>query len=254
MCEPNTGKFTGKAAIYAKYRPSYPREFIDYLYTEAGFNGDSTIADVGAGTGILSRQLAARGSRVILIEPNGDMLRTARKELAEFRNCEFLHSAAENIALPDDSVDFVTVAQAFHWFDRERFKAECRRLLRPGGKVMLVWNDTHNGGADEMNAEIARVNEKYCRDFAGFSGGTAQKSEMYEDFFEGGCVFRRFAGSRTLDEETFVGGSLSGSYAPKEGADGYTEYVGALRDVFRRFSINGTVTNPVVTRSYCGKV
>ena len=136
----NEDRFTSKADIYKKYRPTYPTELIDYLYAQAGFSKESIVADIGSGTGIFSRLLLERGNRVYCVEPNGDMRQTAEKDLSSFENFYTVGAPAENTGLLERSVDFVTAAQAFHWFDRQRFKSECRRILKDCGKVLLVWN------------------------------------------------------------------------------------------------------------------
>ena len=137
----NEARFTGKAEIYKKFRPSYPKEFMDYLYSQAGFGRDSAVADIGAGTGIFSRLMLERGSTVYCVEPNGDMRDTAIKDLSGFANFIPVGGNDRNTGLPDRSVDYVTAAQAAHWFDKQAFTSECRRILKPGGKVVLVWNE-----------------------------------------------------------------------------------------------------------------
>ena len=125
----NEERFTGKADVYKKFRPSYPKELIDYLYSQVGFSQDSVIADIGSGTGIFSRLLLECGSQVYCVEPNDDMRQTAEKDLAGFRNFISVNAAAENTGLQEKSVHFVTAAQAFHWFDRQAYKLECQRIL-----------------------------------------------------------------------------------------------------------------------------
>ena len=247
----NEDKFSGLAEIYERYRPSYPDEFIDYLYSEAGFAPESTIADIGAGTGRLSRLMAKRGSRVILVEVNGEMLAAARRAAEGLPNCGFVLAAAENTGLPDNSADFVTVAQAFHWFDRAEAKAEFRRILKPGGKVVLVWNDraTKNG----LDEETYETNRRYCPDFKGFSGGRHDRGD-YADFFEGGCDRRSFANQTVWDKESFIREHLTASYAPRAGAENYDGYVGTLNDIFDRYAKDGTLINHMLTVSYCGGV
>jgi len=82
----NEERFSNKADIYKKYRPSYPKELIDYLYSQVGFRQDSIIADIGSGTGILSCLLLERGSLVYCVEPNADMRKVAEKDLSGFKN------------------------------------------------------------------------------------------------------------------------------------------------------------------------
>jgi len=249
----NEDKFTGKADIYAKYRFDYPAEFLDYLYTDVGFDAKSVIADIGAGTGILSKQLLQRRSKVICVEPNGDMLGAAKKELADFNNTRFVQASAENTELKDHCVDFITAAQAFHWFDRDLFKKECRRILKDDGKVVLVWNDKDVDSP--LIKKIMEVNEKYHENFTGFSGGRGVNPNDYADFFKDGyCEHRIFRNDRTESEEELVGGCLSASYAPKEGSVNYRDFVLELRRIFKKYSKNGVLALPQVTRSYVGSV
>jgi len=249
----NEDKFMGKADVYAKYRFDYPTAFLDYLYADVGFGNQSTIADIGAGTGLLSRQLLQRRGKVICVEPNDDMLGMAKKELADFDKARFVRASAENTGLEDHSVDFITVAQAFHWFDRELFKAECQRILKDSGMVVLVWNDKDIDSP--LIKEIAQTNAKYRENFQGFSGGRELSPDAYADFFrDGTCEYRTFRNDRTEGEEELIGGCLSASDAPREGSANCQAFVLELRRIFKEYSENGALIVPQVTRSYAGHV
>ena len=147
----NETKFDGMGKIYDKFRPTYPQTFIKYLRSDVGVCKKSTVADIGSGTGILTRQLLEICKNVIAVEPNSDMRVVAEKNLNNFVNFTSVNGTAENTTLGSKSVDFITVAQAFHWFDRMKFKAECNRILIPKGKVILVWNRRDD------NAEFYRM-------------------------------------------------------------------------------------------------
>jgi len=249
----NEEKFSGKADIYAKYRPDYPSAFLDYLYKEIGFNAKSIIADIGAGTGILSRQLLQRGSKVICVEPNKDMLVAAKKELDGFNKVRFIEASAENTGMESHCVDFVTVAQAFHWFDGKLFKTECQRILKDNGKVVLVWNNKDSDSP--IIKEMAEVNAKYCKNFKGFSGGAKTGLEAYAGFFrDGNCEYKTFRNDKTENEEEFIGRCLTASYAPKESSENYQTFVRELQNIFKKYSKNGMLTLPQTTRSYIGNV
>ncbi|WP_027630931.1 class I SAM-dependent methyltransferase [Ruminiclostridium cellobioparum] len=249
----NTEKFSGKANIYEKYRPEYPKAFIDYLYDSAGFNRTSTIADVGAGTGILTRQLLEKGSRVYGVEPNNDMRRMAETKLAGFNNFYSVDGTAENTRLDDRSIDFVTVAQAFHWFDALAFQKECMRILKPGGLAVLVWNSRAAGS--ELVMENAEICKKYCPDFTGFSGGMEEKPSDLSIFFKDGSYeTKQFDNKISYDLEGFIGRNLSASYAPNEKETNYVKFVNAITSLFDRYSVSGKVAVPNVTRCYSGKV
>ena len=132
---------------YVKYRPGYPKAFIDYLYSDVNFSRDSIIADIGSGTGILTTFLLDRGSRVVGVEPNKEMRRTAEILLEEYQKFVSICGTAENTSLTKNSVDFVICAQAFHWFDKSACKKEFQRILKPNGKAVLLWNKRKVGEA-----------------------------------------------------------------------------------------------------------
>lgn len=125
--------FASVADAYERARPEYPADAVWWL---AG-DDPADVVDLGAGTGKLTRGLAALGHRVTAVEPLGEMLECLRRALPEVRAVE---GSAERIPLPDASADVVVCAQAFHWFDQQAALAEIARVLRPGGRVALVWN------------------------------------------------------------------------------------------------------------------
>ena len=129
--------FGAQAAAYERGRPSYPPEAIDWMLapTEGWVAGD--VLDLGAGTGKLTTRLVERGLNVIAVDPIAEMLDVLRDTLP---GTPALLGTAEQIPLPDSHVDAVLVAQAWHWFDAERATAEIARVLRPGGRLGLVWN------------------------------------------------------------------------------------------------------------------
>ncbi len=250
----NEEKFTGRAEAYAKFRPGYPDSLFDWLYTELGFSKDSTIADIGAGTGIFAEYLLQRGSAVYGVEPNADMRRTAEERLAGYEKYRSVGASAENTGLEEASVDHVTAAQSFHWFDRDQFRTECRRILKPGGSVTLVWNsrDAENPLARENDV----INRKCCARYQGFSGGVrTENTEQFTDFFRDG-VYRSlvFRCDLTFDKESFIGRNLSGSYAPLPEEEAYVPYVLELERLFERYEAGGRICMPNVTRIYAGKV
>ena len=116
-----TEKFTGKSDIYSKCRPNYPMEYIKYLISYNNLTSDNIISDIGSGTGILSRQLLDNNLKVIGVEPNDDMRSVAQKSLANYTNFVSINGTAENTGLENESINLITVAQAFHWFDKEKF-------------------------------------------------------------------------------------------------------------------------------------
>ncbi len=134
----SSNTFSGRANNYTFGRPDYPVKLIEALYSDYGVSTNSIIADIGSGTGKFSRQLLDKGSTVICVEPNDDMRLTAEKELSSYSNFRSVKGTYNATSLKNESVDFITSAQAFHWFDELVFKEECNRILRSMGKVALV--------------------------------------------------------------------------------------------------------------------
>ncbi len=250
----NEERFTGKADIYKKFRSSYPKEFIDFLYSTVGFREDSVIADVGSGTGIFSRLLLERGSYVYCVEPNDDMRRIAEDDLGGadgFDKFTSVNAPAENTGLPGGSVDFITAAQAFHWFDTDAFRLECRRILKNGGKVVLVWN-TRDYESQIIIKDYA-IRRKYCVDTKGLSV-TDMPEDSYDFFLSSEEKF--FRNDLIIDRETYIGMNLSRSYSPREdkNPNEYNGLVKELNELFDGHNVNGVIHFPQSTKCYIGTV
>lgn len=130
--------FGAGADDYERGRPGYADDVVAWLVQRLGVVTGSTVLDLAAGTGKLTRVIGAPGVRVVAVEPVAAM----REKLVEAcPGVEVLEGTAEAIPLPDASVDAVTVAQAFHWFDPDRALAEVARVLRPGGALGLAFNE-----------------------------------------------------------------------------------------------------------------
>lgn len=248
----NEKKFDSKGRVYVKGRPAYPKKMLEYLLDEKVITPDTIVADVGSGTGIFTSQIAPLVSEVFAIEPNGDMRSKAEMFYKDFSNIISVNGTAENTTLSQNSIDLITVAQAFHWFDRVSFKSECKRILNGTGKVFLVWNDR------DTNAQVINdnfeVNKKYCPNFKGSSNGIDFSKDGFKDFFEGDFYLIEFENTFEYDKEAFVLRNLSSSYAPKAGDVCYDDYVKAITEVFEKHCINGVVEYPYITRCYIGKV
>ncbi|MGE5693798.1 MAG: class I SAM-dependent methyltransferase [Candidatus Sericytochromatia bacterium] len=148
--------FGEEAAAYERGRPSYPPEAIDWLLAA----GARDVLDLGAGTGKLTTRLVERGLSVVAVDPIPEMLEVLRDSLPD---TPALLGTAEEIPLPADSVDAVLVAQAWHWFDPSRAVAEVARVLRPGGRLGLVWNtrDERMGWVRDLGRIIGREHDPF---------------------------------------------------------------------------------------------
>ena len=129
--------YTTAADAYVVGRPDYPAEVDAWLSDDLGLDDTKTVLDVGAGTGKFTKRLAATGARVVAVEPVTEML---AKLSAALPRVEALNGTATQIPLADASVDAVVCAQAFHWFATPESLREIHRVLRPGGRLGLIWN------------------------------------------------------------------------------------------------------------------
>jgi ubiquinone/menaquinone biosynthesis C-methylase UbiE len=137
--------------VYERARPSYPTEAVAWVVERCGLGPDAAVCDLAAGTGKLTRLLVPTGARVIAVEP----VREMREQLqAAVTGVEALDGTAESLPLADASVDCITVAQAFHWFDYTRALPELARAIRPAGWLAVIWNVR-----DDNDPLVAAVNE-----------------------------------------------------------------------------------------------
>jgi SAM-dependent methyltransferase len=235
-----TERFSTRVEAYREYRPRYPREIVELVQRECGLTPESVIADVAAGTGLLSEIFLENGNLVIAVEPNAAMRKACEELLEEYPRLRCVDGTAEATGLADDSVDVVTVGQAMHWFNLPKARAECTRVLRPGGWCVVVYNHRKMRG-DAFHEDYERILVEFGRDY-----GSVQSSHLTEDklaaFFapeEMKCV------TLPNHQELTVGGMrglvLSASYMPQEGDARYPAMMDAVDDLFARHAKDGTV-------------
>ena len=152
---PLVAGFTDVAEQYELGRPGYPPEVVAAIAGQLGLAPGARVADVGAGTGKLTRALLAAGLDVVAVEPLEGLRARLREELPQV---EVAGAAAEALPFADASLDAVVCANAFHWFDAPRAVAEFARVIRPGGGLALLWHDGIEGDASApWSAELQRV-------------------------------------------------------------------------------------------------
>lgn len=246
--------FTGVGEIYAKYRPTYPVALIQYLSKDIGLNINSIVADIGSGTGILTNILLSKCAKVYAVEPNADMRQIAEMNNQGVKNFISINSNAENTTLNEQSIDYITAAQSFHWFNRLCFKKECQRILKPGGKVILIWN--RRDETSELVQAIDSISRKYCPQFSGSSYGMrgATTEDAYQDFFSGNYDTKIFPNNIPFDKERFIGLHQSASYRLNENDINYHDYIHTLSDFFDLHCTNNELILPNNTCCYVGSV
>jgi SAM-dependent methyltransferase len=237
---PSTRYFTGFADVYAKHRPSYAPAAIDAALE--GFSAPVRVVDVGCGTGIASRLLAARGARVVGLDPSNDMLKEARAAgVPEGGSIEYRLGTAEETGLPAASRDVALCAQAFHWFDAPRALKELHRVLLRGGRLALLWNV--RDPADPFTIAYDEVVER-AQDAAAAAGRKVEvgrSADPTQGGWFGDLRMIVFDNPHRLDLEGLLGRARSASYFPKAGPL-RAELEGALTEAFHRHAKDGLVT------------
>ena len=180
------------------------------------------------------------------------MRNTAIAELGRFEKYRAVNGTASDTMLANEAVDFITVAQAFHWFDAELFHRECARILRPNGKIFLIWNMRDMDA--EVNQESYKIYTRFCPKFRGFAGGMKKDDDRIRQFFNDKYETVIFDYSLHYDKDKFISRSLSGSYSLQEGDAHYEEYIGALTELFDRYSSDGMMQVANQTVAYVGNV
>jgi SAM-dependent methyltransferase len=151
-------RFTGATEGYARWRPGYPNALIDWIVAETGLAPGDPVVDVGCGTGIATRLLAARGLDVLGLDPNADMLARARAA----GGARYARGEAAATGLPDRSVALVSAAQAFHWFDLDTALGEFARILQPRGWVAALYNlRAESAFRGDYDALLRRFSREY---------------------------------------------------------------------------------------------
>lgn len=204
-------RFTSRAEDYAKYRPSYPSEVIDCIFS--GLDTSTLIAaDIGAGTGISSRLLADRGIQVMAIEPNIEMRKIASPHFL----VEFGDGSAENTGLSNASVNLITCFQAFHWFNPEPTLKEFARILKPQGKIALVWNDRNVEGKDQFTCQHDRIITQASNN-SPIHSRLDGKSKLQICSLFPKVEYRSFPYQQAFDLDGLIGLAMSASYMPQSG-------------------------------------
>lgn len=248
-------RFSDRAENYAKYRPGYPQEVLGFLEERCALRSGSTIADIGSGAGALSALFLEGGHRVFGVEPNREMREAAERLLGDHPLFESVDGSAEDTTLEDQSVDLVAVANSLHWVERDAARAEFSRVLRPGGRVAVVWSMSRSRGTPFLEAHTELV---LAHRTGGGTGGAGDAREMTEAFFDGGHgghqghETARFPYFQALDFEGLKGLVLSSSTMPAPGRPGSEEMLRDLEGIFGANESGGEVVMEYEVSVYCG--
>jgi len=248
-----TSRFSNRVDNYIKYRPSYPSQVLEHLEAECGLTPESLIADVGSGTGILTRLFLDHQNDVYAVEPNTEMRRAAESFLKDAPHFHSINATAEETPLTADYFDFILAGQAFHWFDRDRAKTEFQRILKPQGWVVLIWNERKIDSTPFLVAYEEMLLE-FATDYQEINH-TNISSVDFAQFFEPHPVRNHtIPNSQTFDFPALKGRLLSSSYCPHQEEPGYEDIMKCLREIFERNETNGTVSFEYDTNLFYGHI
>jgi ubiquinone/menaquinone biosynthesis C-methylase UbiE len=250
MTKSPTARFSDRVENYEKYRPGYPAEVLELLRSECGLRPDHVVADVASGTGIFTRLLLENGNPVFAVEPNPEMREMSRHQLDRYSQFVSVAGRAEETTLDDASVDFVTAAQAAHWFDLPLARAEFARILKPHGWCLLIWNERLISGSDFLR-DYEQLLLNYSTDYKEVRH--ERTTAVIDEFFRPTSHQERvFAMSQRFDYEGLAGRLLSSSYAPLDGQPGNDAMMLELQRIYRAHSQDGKVAIEYKTRVFYG--
>ncbi|WP_158798584.1 class I SAM-dependent methyltransferase [Pedobacter sp. L105] len=253
MLENSTQRFTDRVTNYIKYRPDYPAQVMEYLRKEAELPVGASIADIGSGTGIFTKQILDAGYTVFAVEPNEPMRAAADNALSHYSNYISVDGSSSLTTLKDHAVDLIVCAQAFHWFNHAETKKEFQRILTANGEVALIWNkrivdaDDFSKAYDQLlqqnGTDYNEVNQQYLNpeDFTAF-------------FHDGKYEQANFPNLQLFDEEGLIGRAGSSSYVPALDTPEGKAFLTKLKEIFAHYQQNGKVSFQYHTEVYLGKV
>jgi len=250
MTDPLT-RFSNRAENYALHRPGYPAGILEILKSECGLTSNSVIADVGSGTGILSELFVKNGNRVFAVEPNSAMRLIAERRFAASEQFVSIHATAESTTLEDSSMDFVTAAQAFHWFDRSRARLEFARILKPKGWVALIWNERLLDSSPFLRQYEALL-LRYGTDYQKVRHERVT-GEIADFFYPQTFKLKTLENAQHFDFASLKGRLLSSSYTPDPEHPNFKPMLVELEEIFHANQKAGRVSFEYETKIYYGQ-
>lgn len=246
-----TERFSDRVSNYIKYRPSYPVELIDTLTSKCRLDSQSIIADIGSGTGKFSKLLLDRNYRVIGVEPNNEMRQTAEIQFSKLDNFTSIEGTSEKTNISNSSVDLVTAAQAFHWFNRKETRKEFERILKTIGYVALIWNQRN------LDVPFQREYDQMLREYSTEYNTVNHMNFTIEDFsdfyYPGEFTTYKFTNTQHFDLDGFLGRMQSSSYTPKIGTKEYDILIKVAESLFSEFENEGLIRFEYTTFLYLGQ-
>jgi len=245
-----TERFSSRVQNYVKYRPGYPNGIIDVLRKNYSLAENSVIADIGSGTGIFSKLLLQNYYQVKAVEPNPEMRTCAEQYLSEFNKYQSFPASVEKTTLPDRSVDAITAAQAFHWFDIEAAKKEFYRILKTNGIIALIWNERKVKN-DPFHQQYETALLKYCPEYKTINHANFTRGKIESIFSRMMLDEYHFANEQILDLPSLIGRLESSSYCPTKDDPNYVQLMNTVKKLFDGCNKNGQIIIDYDCIMYC---
>jgi len=248
----STRRFSDRVEAYAKYRPGYPAELVQTLLQKIMLDAGAVVADIGSGTGIFTRLLLDQQLKVFAIEPNANMRHAAEGLFSGYPHFTSVDAPAEHTGLADNSVDLITAAQAFHWFNNAATKTEFRRILKTDGKLALIWNKRKI--SQPFQQAYDAILKAYVPEYEEVNHMNLGETEIAEFFTVGQMEVLRFDNSQQLTFSGLLGRLKSSSYCPAESSPQYPSLVAELAALFEQFALNNMIDFQYDTQLYLGPI
>jgi SAM-dependent methyltransferase len=252
MTDP-TLRFSSRVENYLKYRPDYPPAVLATLREACGLTPAAAVADIGSGTGLLTELFLKNGNSVFAIEPNREMREAGERLLRNYPGFHSIDGQAEGTTLAAHSIDFVVAGQAFHWFDTSKTRPEFRRILKPGGWVMLVWNERESRSTPFL-MEYEQLLQQYATEYVRVNHKNVDETTLSNFFGPSGYKSSAFSHRQNFDYAGVRGRLLSSSYAPEVGHPNHNPMLAELAQIFQAHQVDGRVAFEYTTRMYYGQL
>jgi SAM-dependent methyltransferase len=245
-----TARFGNRVADYVATRPGYPPAVLDLLRTEARLTLSSVIADIGSGTGLSAEMFLKLGHTVYGVEPNAEMRAAGERLLSNYPHFHSVAGSAEATTLPDASIDLIIAGQAFHWFDPPGARAEFRRILRPGGHVVLMWNTRRTDSSPFLRGYEAML-QRFGTDYREVVHTNIDRAKLAA-FYGGPFKSFKLDNEQLFDREGLRGRTRSSSFTPPPGHPDFEPMMAELDRLFDVHDDGGRVRFEYDTEVYVG--
>ncbi len=235
----STTRFSDRVAHYIQYRPTYPISLLKFMEEELGIQKETILADIGSGTGILTELLLQQTKTVYAVEPNTAMREAAEQQLKQYNNFISVAGTAENTTLDPQSIDAITVAQAFHWFDIPKTITEFKRITKDKALLMLIWNRRLSN--TPFLALYEQALQKYGTDYNEINHQKMNDNDFQPCFKDGKYTRNTFDNHQEFSFDSVIGFLNSTSYAPKTDTLAYEKLYNVIREAFEKHAIDGVI-------------